>query len=328
LASAHKPSVERLTNGNEFIRAEEAAQAAKRNLWRNYDAEAEKKRREEEKQAAANLDQTGGVNTREEYLEVIVTEVITGAGFFIQVASTETAGLDELVAKLTLISKEEDESKTRHDGFAPKHGDIIRAQFTQDDSWYRAKVISAGPNQQYRVHYIDFGNGEELPSQRIRPLPTGFHALPAQAQEAGLAYVKAPSLESDFGPDSLDYLKEMVLGKRMMANVEFRDSGRLYLSLGDPDSNVHVNAAMIRAGLARLDRRHRRYSSPLFIKLRDEEEKAKSSRAGLWLYGDAPDSDEEEEYLRRGQNTKPQVAKDQPTQNQKGKQSQPPPKKK
>jgi staphylococcal nuclease domain-containing protein 1 len=42
----------------------------------------------------------------------------------------------------------------------------------------------------YDVYFIDFGNREALPSDRVRPMEAALAAVPAQAKPAGLAYLK------------------------------------------------------------------------------------------------------------------------------------------
>ena len=51
--------------------------------------------------------------------------------------------------------------------------------FTEDDSWYRAKITGVkGANVD--VTYIDYGNSETLPSSRLRVLKSQFFQLPQQ----------------------------------------------------------------------------------------------------------------------------------------------------
>jgi staphylococcal nuclease domain-containing protein 1 len=302
--------VERLAQGNDYIKAEEQAKAAKKNIWKNYDEEAEKRRLQEEAEAEARQQQN-------EYMDVIVTEIIDGAHFYMQIVGSEAAALDELVAHLTELSASE--NGVAGPEFRPRVGDLVRSQFTEDDSWYRAKIMEASQSrQQYTVQYIDYGNREVVPAERIRPLPAVFQTLPPQATEAGLAFVKAPKLDSDFGREAAVMLRELTVGKKLVAEVIYRDNGIPYLGLGHPESSIHVNAAIVRAGLARVDRRHRRFSHPLFVHLREEEDKAKAAHVNIWQYGDAPDSDEDEDDVpRRGQaRAQQQKGKDQP---QKGK---------
>lgn len=42
----------------------------------------------------------------------------------------------------------------------------------------------------YEVYFIDFGNREKLPSERVRTIDAALSAVPPQARPAGLAYLK------------------------------------------------------------------------------------------------------------------------------------------
>ena len=54
-----------------------------------------------------------------------------------------------------------------------------------------------------------------------------------------------------------------------------------------------VNAAMVAAGLARVDRRSAR--DPVAAHLVDAQERARRERRGMWEYGDVDSDDDEEE---------------------------------
>uniref|UniRef100_A0A3Q2YJI8 Tudor domain containing 1 n=1 Tax=Hippocampus comes TaxID=109280 RepID=A0A3Q2YJI8_HIPCM len=51
------------------------------------------------------------------------------------------------------------------------------AQFTADDTWYRAVVVEVG-NNEVAVVYADYGNTENLPVSRILPIPKSLLQLP------------------------------------------------------------------------------------------------------------------------------------------------------
>jgi len=85
----------------------------------------------------------------------------------------------------------------------------------------------------------------------------------------------------------------------MMAHIEYREGDSLFLSLGDRESQVHVNAALLRAGLGRVERVRGKHLQPLIEKLREEEDKARSAHTYIWEYGD-PGSDEDEEKPKMG----------------------------
>jgi len=269
-------------HSSEYQIAEESAKRAKKGVWKNYDeaaeAEQRKKRREENE---ANR------KPKEEFLDVVVTEVIDGCRFYVQQVGDEAEQLDELMKNLSVEVSDE--------AYSPKVGELVKAQFV-DDAWYRARVKGISPQGDFEVFYIDYGNSEAVPANRIRRLEGSFTTLPPQAKEAQLAYVKAPGLDSDYGLEAAELLRDLVYGKEMLANVEYRDAeGRAFLSLGDKDNQVHVNAALLRAGLARVERVRGKSQSQLIAKLKEEEEKARSSHSCIWEYGD-PGSDDEDEH--------------------------------
>lgn len=60
-------------------------------------------------------------------------------------------------------------------------------------------------------------------------------------------------LDQEYGQEAAEFLKELVEGKTLYASVEFRDGNNLHLTMGD-NANLFVNAAIVRAGLARVER--------------------------------------------------------------------------
>jgi len=270
---------------NDYRTAEDSAKRNHKNLWVDYDEAAEKAAAQKRKQ-----EYESSKNSQQEYIDVIVTEIIDATRFYVQVVGKEAEKLEELMKQLASL-----EATT--ETFTPKFGDIVLAQFTADDAWYRAKAVGETPEGEVKVFYIDYGNSETVPKSRIRKLKEEFDTkkLAPQATEARLAYVKPPALNQEYGQEAAEFFKDLVEGKTMMANVEFRDGNTIYLSLGDRDSQTYVNTAIVRAGLARVERV--RGAKDIMKKLKDEEDQARNSHSYIWEYGD-PGSDEEDEPLR------------------------------
>jgi len=281
-AETHRGSMKDYEHSTEFLIAEESAKRAKKNIWNNYDeaAEKEKKKKRDEEHDEKR-------KPKQEFIDVIVTEVVDGNKFYVQIVGTDTDRLEELMKSLSIEASSEP--------YNPKIGELVKAQFV-DDIWYRAKVVGKTNDGTFEVVYIDYGNFDLVPPSRLRPLDPSFTTLHPQAQEAQLAYIKAPSLEEDYGNDAALLLRELVYGKTIMASVEHRDANLLYLCLGDRESQIHVNAALLRAGLARIEK-IRGKPRDLIEKLREEEDKAKASHAYIWEYGDPGFDDEEEKFL-------------------------------
>lgn len=64
-----------------------------------------------------------------------------------------------------------------------KPGMFCCAQFSEDDSWYRARITesSTKDTSQVQVIYVDFGNYESLPMSRLRILRKEHAELPMMA---------------------------------------------------------------------------------------------------------------------------------------------------
>jgi staphylococcal nuclease domain-containing protein 1 len=136
----------------------------------------------------------------------------------------------------------------------------------------------------------------------LRPLDAEFTVarVPAQAVLSTLAFVTVPGLNVEFGEDAAFLLRDLVWGKTMMANIESRANGEVEVSLGNPESNVLVASALVEAGLARPQKRHEKYLAPIIRKLNQHAEKARTSRCGMWRYGDVPDEElDEPEFVPR-----------------------------
>jgi len=271
---------------NQFITAEETAKKAKRNVWVDYDEA--KEAEERQKQIA---DQAESVKPTQEFLDVVISEIVDATHFYVQIVGKESTELDDLMKRLAVESD--------NTPYTPSVGELVKAQFTADDAWYRARVLSQTAEGEYNVFYVDYGNTETVPTSRIRELKGPDAEIAPHAKRARLAYVAPPKLDDDYGHEAAEFLRDLVWGKTMMANVEYRENAKrenevLHLSLGDRESQVHVNAALVRAGLARVEKIRTRHLQPMIEKLREEEQKARQSHAYIWEYGD-PGSDEEEE---------------------------------
>lgn len=299
LASIFHPTASKavkLFNYKEYDAAEKNAQNARKNIWSDFDPVVEEERRRafaaKRAEERAAREGTAAAKNKAEILSISLTEIIDGSTFFYQVISDEQSALDVLMKDLN--AQNLDSQKNAAD-FAPKAGELVAAKFTGDDNWYRGKVVSVEANGNVIVYYVDYGNSEAVELDRLRPLNSAFDVkvLPAQAHEGRLAYVRTPSLDDDFGHDAAAFLKEMAWDKPMVANVQWREGPIAYLVLGDPETQVHVNAALLRAGLATIPRTSFRDRSALVQKLREQEAAARTSRVNLWQYGDLPEEDEE-----------------------------------
>ena len=65
-------------------------------------------------------------------------------------------------------------------------GQIFCAKYTEDGNFYRARVLEVVDSKHIKVQYVDFGNKEVIPVDRLRVLIGEFQTQPIQAYECRL----------------------------------------------------------------------------------------------------------------------------------------------
>jgi staphylococcal nuclease domain-containing protein 1 len=296
-AKIHRPSLVKQSFFNTYKVAEEKAKNNKIGLWKFYNFE-------EEKQRLDALAAARNAQPQRKTYPIAVTDVRTGNQFSFQILNEEVTSLDELATSL------HQEKFASHPPYTPKQYDIVAAQFSVDEIWYRAQILSEPKNKDglYEVRYIDFGNRESLTVDKIRKLPKEYIDLLApQAKDAKLLYVKAPALESEFGRDSLSALRDLMWEKELTAeqvftekapglkNTDWKDPQLIYhLIVTNNEDKLDLNKTMISQGHAKVQSLVSD-QDPYYTSLEEIQEEASRKRLGIWQYGDYPDSDEEQE---------------------------------
>ncbi|KAJ2058831.1 hypothetical protein GGI17_004780 [Coemansia sp. S146] len=308
LASVHAFSADQSARGPALHAAERQAQDARRGMWADHDAaaaaaaaEAASRQAAEEKKARYAEPPAAQLAPRTEFLDVVVSELAAASGrFFVQIAQPDNiAGLESLMAGLALDHKQQPKSAA---DFAPKAGQLVAACYTVGDEWHRARVVKHMPGKrECEVLYVDFGNSEVVPVDRIRPLSAKFSALPSQAHEAQLAFVSLPneSFAPDYVNDSKEELRRLVEGRQLVANVEARPSnGPLHLTLYDPELGrplieKSVNGLVASAGFAVADKRalSALHNQAAAAKIDALVAEARENHRGMWEYGDVTADD-------------------------------------
>ncbi|KAJ2830839.1 hypothetical protein FBU31_002429 [Coemansia sp. 'formosensis'] len=297
LASVHTFSAEQSPHGAALRAAEGAAQDARRGMWADYDAEAAATRLAEKEKERAEPIAVEKLAPRTEFLDVVVSELADAQGrFFVQIVQPDSiAGLESLMAGLAL-----DNNQPKPADFAPKTGQLVAACF--EGEWHRARVLKHMPGKrEYEVLYVDFGNSDVLPADRIRPLSAKFSAPPSQAHEAQLAFVTLPSesFARDYANDSRDEFRSLVEGRQLVANVEARPhNGPLHLTLYNPELGrplieKSVNGLIASAGFAIADKRalSSLHNQAAAAKIDALVVEARNSHRGMWEYGDVTADD-------------------------------------
>lgn len=179
------------------------------------------------------------------YLTVVVAEVISPAKLYVQLFSHA-----EEIVELT-------ESLNRHFAQNPpsqslpflKVDSVCCTQFSQDQAWYRGRVLSA-TSDAYLLQFIDYGNCEIVKVGDVTACPAQFCNIPVQAVCCLLEGV-APTGD-DWDPQAAVFLTEFCKNKLLSVLVKEKLSDKYVVQLVDTSTSVDVMVAteLVRLGLA------------------------------------------------------------------------------
>lgn len=311
-ASVRQYSAEKSGNAAELLAAERKAKEERKGLWENWDPSQEA----EDANGDANGDDTlGGANENatngdssipqtapsKDYRDVVVTHVDPTTGRLkLQIVSPSSTGaLTTLMSRLSTLSL----SSTPALPSPPKAGDLLTARFTEDSTWYRARIRRNDRDaKQAEVLYIDYGNSEIVPWTSLRPLPQpdrfGVQALKPQAVDAQLSFLQFPTNSAEYMEEAQRWLLDRCTDQ-LVARVDHTDArdGTLCVTLfdpakGAPGEDASVNAEAVENGIGMVGRKLSRWEKGLgaVVKaLGPLEEEAKNQRSGIWQYGDLTD---------------------------------------
>ncbi|EWC44535.1 hypothetical protein DRE_06707 [Drechslerella stenobrocha 248] len=291
LAHVHAYSAEQSGHGPELFAAEKAAKEARKNLWKDWTPGADDE--EEEESSKGGAEEATTYTKKQDYRDVVVTNVDETGRMKIQLVGSGTDQLEKLMADFRIFhsSKSNDTPITA----PPKVGDILAAKFSEDGSYYRARVRRVDrEGKKAEVLYIDYGNSENIPFSSLRPLTQAQFSttkLKPQAVDAQLSFCQFPG--GMYAQDAVGYLMELTGNKELVGNVDHTDKdGTLSLTLFRKESQTadeNINTAMIEEGMCMVPRKlkpwEKAYSDKIDM-IRKKEETAKADRRGMWEYGD------------------------------------------
>ena len=291
----------------ELQAAEKAAKDGKLKIWESYVEPTE----EELAAAAEARSSASAAPEKRETFDAMVTELDECGAFWAQRASSQEA-IERIQGELAEASSAAPPPASR---FAV--GSLVMCKFSGDGRWYRAAIEGAAKDgSSYDVFYVDFGNGESVTGDSVRPLPAALASTPPLAQRFQLAYVRVPAYEKDGGAEAIELLGDVLCQGLCTLRVEETEKGtgkgpRLGATLhkvtaspkapeeGSSSSAaapVSAQAALLQAGLAILNRRGARpgpHRDEAMRTLKDHEDDARSAHRGIFRYGDPGEEDDE-----------------------------------
>ncbi|CAB4006903.1 Hypothetical predicted protein [Paramuricea clavata] len=129
-------------------------------------------------------------------------------------------------------------------------GQIFCAKFTEDDNFYRARVLEVVDHKNIKVQYVDFGNKEVIPVDRLRVLISEFQTQPIQAFECCLDGVDPTNEAQEWSKAAVFKFDDLTSEKELRMTVHDVDDKVLSVSLVDVSSQLDIAEEMKKAGLA------------------------------------------------------------------------------
>ena len=292
-ATVHAYSAEQSGNAAMLLAAEQRAKTARKGVWVNWDPSMDTAE-EPEASSGANGD-SAPISREKDYRDVVVTNIDETGNLKVQIIGTGTAALETMMTQFKSFHLNPANSGPLPG--PPKAGEYVSAKFTEDDSWYRARIRSNDRTaKEAEVVYIDYGNSEKIPWSRLRPLPQAQFSpqkLRPQAVDAVLSMLQLPT-SKDYLSEAVGYINEVTANKELVANVDFTSpEGTLYITLYDPQHSEEltdsINSDIVSAGYAMVPTKLKAWErgfGDVLKALREKMEIAKEEHLGMWEYGD------------------------------------------
>ena len=156
-------------------------------------------------------------------------------------------------------------------------GDLVCAKFSKDQSWYRARIIGeqqhtsvpGGRNQplpKVEVCYIDYGNTEVLPLNKLRKIQPEFADIPELATNCSLVDIVPPGQSDTWPAYSTKAFGSLIRDKPLLMCVLKKSGGKLFVDLKSPQEEPTKDddkPASVRDALVFLEVAH--FSSPVSV---------------------------------------------------------------
>lgn len=305
LATVHAYSAEQSGKSTELFAAEQKAKDARKGMWHDFDPDATPSAAHDPANptdpssssaaATAATDTSASPAKEEDYRDARVTHVDPATCTLkVQLISTSTTtALDALEKAFRTFHLSPSNSSSSLPG-PPKTGELVSARFSVDDEWYRARVRrNDRETRRADVLFVDYGNTELVPWDRLRPLTLdkfGPHVLSPQAVDAVLDGLRWPA-RGEYLADAVRFLEDRLAGREVVLRVHGKTTAegsgssgsanglRVTLFEGEVDINEEVvgeGLAMVAAAVGTVGTKG----------LKEKEEEARRERRGVWEYGD------------------------------------------
>ncbi|KAL6058413.1 hypothetical protein STEG23_008132, partial [Scotinomys teguina] len=177
-----------------------------------------------------------------------ITEFKHPSNFYVQLYSSEVL---EHMNQLSTSLKETYANMVPEDGYLPVQGEVCVAKYTVDQTWNRAVIQGIDVLQKKaQVLYIDYGNEEVIPIDRIHQLNKNIDLFPPSAIKCFVAGV-IPT-EREWSKDCVSAIKALLLEQYCSVTIlDVLEEGELLtyaVSVVVESSGKHLDHVLVEKG--------------------------------------------------------------------------------
>jgi len=263
-------------------RAEADAKAAQKRVWKDYVETVV------EKEETSEISDSNITDSTPALKDVVVTHIEDCSKLWVQHCA-DGPGLISLMNQMRadLIS-----NPPLAGSFTPRTGMLCAAIFSEDNNWYRAKVLKVHKDSDMLdVLFIDYGNQATVNSSNTAALSPQFASVPGAASECQLAFIVPPE-DEDWLEDSLREVQMLTQTKLSMTVLGKAASADL-VSLTSNGTDIATH--LLSNGLVEYEKqRNRNKYGTLMSTYEAAMADARKNRRNRFQYGDFTQDDAKE----------------------------------
>ncbi|XP_048586381.1 ATP-dependent RNA helicase TDRD9 isoform X1 [Nematostella vectensis] len=188
------------------------------------------------------------------YIEIASTQVVEAGHFWAQVSDQESASRVQLLQ--SSLNRNAGRDFQDVDASEVYQGYLCIALWDEDEQFYRAKVLSKHPNNEFEVMFLDFGNVSRVKLTSLKKITPQLLQLPFQAFEVMLCEIQPANMPDCptgmWSHQANQRFTELVQNRNLVAKVYSQLHDVLRVDLYDTNTNqdIHINQILINEGLA------------------------------------------------------------------------------
>ncbi|KAK3090131.1 hypothetical protein FSP39_009383 [Pinctada imbricata] len=131
----------------------------------------------------------------------------------------------------------------------PEKGMPCVAMYSEDERWYRGEIVSIA-DEDLEVHFVDYGNSENVNKSKVKAIKPEFMKLPSQSVKCCLRGLKP--VNNSWSDKAVEEFEGLTMDKTLSLHVKSYAAGAYIVDLEDKEGDVDVGAKMVELGYCEL----------------------------------------------------------------------------